>query len=166
AGGAAATAAALGPAAQVRVANLLAPASLAALVPPGAVVVHAAPPAGDDGAPAAEEALVRAAADAGARRMIYVSSSGVYGPGAGAWIDEDVAPVPTGALGRRRLAAETAAREAAARHGVELIVLRAVAIYGPGRGAHLRIAAGTYRVVGAGAGHVCRVHVDDLGTAI
>src|SRR5690606_11589667 len=71
AGGAAATAAALGPAAQVRVANLLAPASLAALVPPGAVVVHSAPPAGDDGAPAAEEALVRAAADAGARRMIY-----------------------------------------------------------------------------------------------
>ena len=172
-GGAAATTAALAAAAaavkgrlEIRVADLLAPDTLGGLIPPGAVIVHSAPPSLGDQAPAAERALVATASAAGAARMVYVSSSGVYGPGEGAWIDEDVPTRPTGALGRRRLAAESAVREAARDAGLSCIVLRAAAIYGPGRGAHVRIAAGTYPVIGEGNVFVSRVHVDDLGEAI
>ena len=179
--GAAATAAALGSAAEVRVADLTEPATLAGLIEPGAVVVHSAPPASRPAAArggataearlldlvaADETRLVEVLAAAGARRLVYLSSTGVYPPAAGAWIDEEVAPAPSGALGRRRLAAEKALLEAAARAGLSAVALRAAAIYGPGRGVHVRIAAGTYQVLGDGAGYVSRIQVDDLGSAI
>lgn len=178
--GAAATAAALGSGAEVRVADLTEPATLRALIAPGAIVVHSAPPASPpaggasptaearllDLVAADETRLVDVLASAGARRLIYLSSTGVYPPGAGAWIDEDVEPAPTGALGRRRLAAESALLAAAARAGLSAVALRAAAIYGPGRGVHVRIAAGTYQVLGDGAGFVSRIQVDDLGSAI
>ncbi len=158
------TAARLGPAAEVRMASLHDPASLEGLIPRGAVVVDLAPPA--DRGVSAEENLVAAAARAGARRLVYVSSSGVYGPAGGAWIDEDAVPAPTGALGQRRLAAESALLAAAADAGLSAVSLRAAAIYGPHRGVHVRIAAGTYQVIGDGGGHVSRIHVDDLAAAV
>jgi len=178
--GAAATAAALGGGAEVRVADLTEPVTLKGLIAPGAVVVHSAPPASPPagGASATAEArlldlvaadesrLVDVLASAGARRLVYLSSSGVYPPGAGTWIDEDVEAAPSGALGRRRLAAESALLAAAARAGLSAVALRAAAIYGPGRGVHVRIAAGTYKVLGDGAGFISRIQVDDLGSAI
>ena len=179
--GAAATGAALGPAADVRVADLTEPAGLRALIEPGAIVVHSAPPASTpvgaqggasvearvlDLLAAVETRLVEVLAAAGARRLIYLSSTGVYPPSAGAWIDEDVEPEPAGAIGRRRLAAERALLAAAARADLSVVALRAAAIYGPGRGVHVRIAAGTYQVLGDGAGYVSRIQVDDLGSAI
>jgi nucleoside-diphosphate-sugar epimerase len=153
----------LGPEADVRVADLLRPSSIAGLVPQGALIVHTAPPAAPAGA--GEENLVAAAARAGARRIVYVSSSGVYGRGVGHWIDEDAPVAPTGPIGARRLEAESALLAAAARLGVEAVSLRAAAIYGPHRGSHVSIAAGTHRVP-EGAGFVSRIHVDDLGAAI
>ena len=36
----------------------------------------------------------------------YLSTTGVYGDSGGAWVDESTAPAPSGARGRRRLAAE------------------------------------------------------------
>ena len=179
--GAAATAAALGSRAEVRVADLTEPASLRDLIEEGAVVVHSAPPASPptaarggataearllDVVAADETRLVEVLAAAGARRLVYLSSTGVYPPAAGGWIDEDVPPAPAGALGRRRLAAESALLAAAARAGLSAAALRAAAIYGPGRGVHVRIAAGTYQVLGDGSGYVSRIQVDDLGSAI
>jgi nucleoside-diphosphate-sugar epimerase len=162
--GVARTASNLGPAATVCLASLHERGSLDGLIPRGAVVVDMAPPT--EGDTAAEENLVAAAARAGARRLIYVSSTGVYGPGDGAWIDEDAPLAPIGALGRRRLAAESALLHAAAAAGLPAVALRAAAIYGPHRGVHARIAAGSYRVIGDGAGHVSRIHVDDLAAAV
>src|SRR5687768_823023 len=69
---------------QRRRADLADPASLAGWIPAGAVIVHAAPPADDDPG-AGERTLVAAAA--GAARIVYVSSTGVYGPGDGGWVD-------------------------------------------------------------------------------
>ena len=127
-------------------------------IPPGAVVVCTAPPGRD---PAGEIAGLVAAA-ASAARIVYVSSTGVYGPGHGAWVDERWPIAPITDAGRARAAAEAAL--AAAR--TPWIALRAAWIYGPGRGLVDRIRAGTYRVIGDGAGHVARIHVDDLVTAI
>lgn len=127
-------------------------------VPAGAVVVCTAPPGPD---PAGEiRALVAAARDAA--RIVYVSSTGVYGPGAGAWVDESWPVAPVTESGRARAAAEAALAESQ----VPWIALRAAGIYGPGRGLAERIRAGAYRVIGDGTSHVSRIHVVDLVAAI
>jgi nucleoside-diphosphate-sugar epimerase len=128
------------------------------IVPPGAIVVCTAPPGAD---PAREIAgLLSAARDAA--RIVYVSSTGVYGPGGGAWVDESWPIAPFTSSGRARAAAEAALAGAA----VPWVALRAAGIYGPGRGIVDRIRAGTYRVVGDGTSHVGRIHVVDLVAAI
>ena len=119
--------------------------------PPGAIVVCFAPP-GDD--PAGEVSLL-----AGARRLVYVSSTGVYAPASGAWVDESWPCEPATSLGLARLLAERALPAGA-------IALRVAGIYGPGRGLVDRIRAGTYRIVGDGRAHISRIHVDDLVEAI
>jgi nucleoside-diphosphate-sugar epimerase len=137
-------------------ADLADPSSLE--VVPGAVVVCLAPPGPD---PAGEiRALLAAARDAA--RIVYVSSTGVYGPGEGAWVDESWPVAPVTESGRARAAAEAALAEAS----LPWVALRAAGIYGPGRGLAERLRAGTYQVVGDGTSHVSRIHVVDLVAAI
>jgi nucleoside-diphosphate-sugar epimerase len=120
-------------------------------IPDNAIVVCLAPP-GEN--PAGEIALL-----AGARRLVYVSSTGVYGPGNGAWVDESWPLEPITKSGRARVLAESALPPTA-------IALRVAGIHGPGRGLVDRIRAGTYRIIGDGSAHVSRIHVDDLVEAI
>jgi nucleoside-diphosphate-sugar epimerase len=147
---------------------------LRAFLPRGAVIVDSAPPGpsgrggetgGDKGA-WAERNLVEAAAAASAARIVYISSTGVYPPGDGSWIDESCPVDPAAGHGSARLEAETALLSHARALGVQAVSLRAVGIYGPGRGVPARLVAGTYRVIGAGHTHVNRIHVDDLVTAV
>ncbi len=136
-------------------ANLGDPTSLAALaIPPDAIVVCLAPPANG---PAGEiRNLIDAAHGA---RLVYVSSTGVYGAGEGALVDETWPIAPLTASGRARAEAEAALVG-------NWIALRPAGIYGPGRGMIERIRAGSFRIVGDGSSHVCRIHVDDLVAAI
>jgi nucleoside-diphosphate-sugar epimerase len=131
------------------------------LAPPGAIVVCTAPPGRD---PAGEiGALLQLARDAA--RILYVSSTGVYGAGGGAWVDETWPVAPITESGRARAAAEAALAGGA----VPWVALRAAGIYGSGgsgRGLADRMRAGTYRVVGDGTSHVSRIHVVDLVAAI
>ncbi len=137
---------------------------LAAAIDPGAIAVDSVPPRDDGGA--GERRLIRACRVAGARRLVYLSSTGVYPPGGGAWVDEESPVGPASARGRRRLEAETALLDEASALGVSAVSLRIAAIYGPGRGVHERLRAGSYRVIGDGGAQVSRVHVDDLVSAI
>lgn len=67
------------------------------------------------------------------RRVIYTSSTGVYGDGAGADVDELTPAIPVTEGGKACLAAEALLQElAAAGHG-EVISLRLAGIYGPDR---------------------------------
>ena len=150
---------------ELRAADTAAPDSVRAACVRDAVVVHTAPPRDLESAAAEGRALAGALATAGAHRLVYVSSTGVYAPAAGAWVDEDFPLDPAG-HGVARLAAEGALLSTAHSLGLSAIALRAAAIYGPGRGVAPRIRAGTYRIVGDGAAHVCRIHVEDLVTAI
>jgi nucleoside-diphosphate-sugar epimerase len=68
-----------------------------------------------------ERALVAAADRADVARIVYVSTTGVYAPAAGAWVDEDFAIAPTTAAGRARVAAEAALAAAA----VSTVIVRA-----------------------------------------
>ncbi|MBL9019360.1 MAG: SDR family oxidoreductase [Myxococcales bacterium] len=140
-------------------ADLAQPNTLRGAVPPGAIVVVLAPPGAD---PAAEIAGLLDAVGGEAKRLVYVSSTGVYAPGGGAWVDETWPLAPTTASGRARVAAE----QALAASRVPWIALRVAGIYGPGRGLAERIGAGTYRIVGDGHAHVSRIHVLDLVAAI
>jgi nucleoside-diphosphate-sugar epimerase len=137
-------------------ADLTDPATLHGIISPGAIVVCLAPPD-----PAAEiRGLLDAAAHA--RKLVYVSSTGVYAPGGGASVDESWPLAPTTASGRARVAAEAALADAT----IPWVTLRVAGIHGPGRGLVDRIRAGTYRIIGDGHAHVSRIHVDDLVTAI
>ncbi len=135
--------------------ELAEPGTLAGAIPDGAIVVCTAPP-GED--PYAEITGLVAAAHSAAR-IVYVSSTGVYGPAHGAWIDESWPVVPHTRAGRARAAAESAL-------GGIGVALRVAGIHGPGRGLVDRIRAGTYRIVGDGRAHVSRIHVVDLVDAI
>lgn len=65
------------------------------------------------------------------QRIIYVSSTGVYGTIAGDWVDETTSCHPTRAGGQACLAAEKVLREHPL--GRRSVILRLAGIYGPGR---------------------------------
>ena len=88
----------------------------------------------------------------------YLSSTGVYGDAAGAWVDE-TAPTGTG-----RRAARSAADAAWLALGAR--VFRLPGIYGPGRSALERVAAGTAHRTGLTGQVFSRVHVEDIVTGV
>jgi nucleoside-diphosphate-sugar epimerase len=94
-----------------------------------------------------------------ARSVAYVSSSIVYGDAHGR-VDESTPADGRTPRARARLDAESVYRDLGA------AIVRAPAIYGPGRGLHLRLAAGTLRLAGDGHNIVSRVHVEDLASAL
>jgi nucleoside-diphosphate-sugar epimerase len=134
---------------------LVAPALESGLVAPlaaGADVLVSFPPDGVTDA--------QVAAGLGqARRVVYVSSTGVYGDRRGV-IDDGTPVDPLAPRAGPRLAAEDAYRAAGA------IVLRAPGLYGVGTGLHERLRAGTYRVPGDGQNCISRLHLDDLATLV
>ena len=139
-------------------ADLADPATLLGILPADAIVVCLAPPGS---APVAEIRALLAAAEH-VRRIVYVSSTGVYAPGGGAWVDEQWPIAPITPSGAARVLAESALREAR----VSNVALRVAGIHGPGRGLVDRLRVGSYRIVGDGSSHVSRIHVDDLVEAI
>lgn len=76
------------------------------------------------------EALLRA--ERRPRRLVYLSSLAAVGPTRdGRPVGRDETPAPLTAYGRSKLAGEAVCREAE-RLGVEVVILRAAAVYGPG----------------------------------
>ena len=134
------------------------PATLEGVIPPGAVVVCLAPPGPD---PASEIAALVTAACA-ASKIVYVSSTGVYAPADGAWVDESFPVAPVTSSGKARAAAEAALAAAE----IPVVILRVAGIHGPGRKMSDRVREGTHRVIGDGSSHVSRIHVVDLVAAI
>jgi len=97
------------------------------------------------------------------RRIVYLSTVGLYGDHGGQWIDETapVAPAP----GRRaaRAAAETAWMTLA---GERTSILRLAGIYGPARNALVNLRAGTARRIVKPGQVFNRIHVADIARAI
>ncbi len=100
------------------------------------------------------------------RRLLYLSTSGVYGDQAGAWVTEETPPQPQTARARRRLAAERRIVAFAGRQGVESVILRVGGIYGPGRLPLARIERGEPVVRDSECGYSNRIHADDLAQVI
>lgn len=95
-------------------------------------------------------------------RVVYLSTTGVYGDCAGAWITEDQLTRPGTARGRRRLAAEHVLRAWGEAAGVPIMILRVPAIYGPGRLPVERLRQGVPVVREEESPFTNRIHADDL----
>lgn len=98
-----------------------------------------------------------------ARRVIYLSTIGVYGDHRGEWIDEDTPPAPEHDRTRARIAVETEWRRLL---GDRLAVLRLGGIYGPGRNALVELRAGRARRIVKPGQVFNRIHADDAARAI
>ncbi len=99
------------------------------------------------------------------QRLIYISTTGVYGDCGGDWIDETAPLKPATARARRRCDAEAVLRKWARRHGVKLSILRAPGIYAADRLPIARIAAGTPALSEADDVYTNHIHAGDLACA-
>lgn len=99
------------------------------------------------------------------RRIVYISTSGVYGDCEGRWIDESEALKPQTPRARRRLDAELALADYAQRAGTEIVILRVPGIYGPGRLPITRLQQGLPVVREDQSPYTNRIHADDLAAA-
>lgn len=96
------------------------------------------------------------------RRLVYISTSAVYGDCRGAWITEAQALAPTSGRGRRRLDAERQLTAWCSHEGVQWTVLRVPGIYGPGKLPLARLEQGLPVLREADAPYTNRIHGDDL----
>ncbi len=95
-------------------------------------------------------------------RLIYLSTSGVYGDQDGQLIDEDTPARPIAARARRRYFAEQAARQWGKARHAPVITLRTGGIYGPGRLPLKRIREQIPIIHEHLAPNTNRIHVEDL----
>lgn len=94
-------------------------------------------------------------------RLVYISTSAVYGDCGGRWIDEDEPLAPRSARGRRRADVEAVLRD----WDGEAVILRVPGIYGPGRLPIERLRLGLPVVRAEESPYTNRIHADDLADA-
>jgi nucleoside-diphosphate-sugar epimerase len=97
------------------------------------------------------------------RKVVYLSTIGVYGDHAGGWVDETTPPQSELERARMRVAAEQAWAETAKG---DVAILRLAGIYGPGRNALVTLRNGTARRIIKPGQVFNRIHVDDTASAI
>ncbi len=95
-------------------------------------------------------------------KLVYVSTSGVYGDCGGEWVTEETPINPQTSRAQRRADAEATLQEWAGKHAVPLVILRVTGIYGPGRLPLARIQQGHPILREAESPPTNRIHADDL----
>ena len=117
------------------------------------------------------ENVLRAASDHGAGRVVFVSSSEVYGRPQAIPIKEDDALRPIGEYGRNKVAAETLCREYSGKGKVEAVILRPPTIVGPEMDEPTFLRSmemarrGRFLCVGSGSHRFQMAYVDDVAEA-
>jgi nucleoside-diphosphate-sugar epimerase len=133
------------------------------------VVLHLAPPPAHGERDSRTRNLLRALARGGrVRRIVYASTSGVYGDCSGARFDETRPPRPITARARRRVDAEAQLRWYGRRAGVVVSLLRIPGIYASDRdGGHPRerLQRGTPVLRAQDDVYTNHIHADDLARA-
>ncbi len=95
-------------------------------------------------------------------RLVYISTTGVYGDCQGRWISEDEPVKPAADRARRRLDAEQQLGKWAQKSGTEVIILRVAGIYGPGKLPLARLRKGLPVIRESEAPFTNRIHSADL----
>ena len=149
--------------------NLDQPATLARLAGLADVVLHLAPPPGQGEHDTRTQYLLQALARKDrVQRIVYASTSGVYGDAQGARFDETRAVNPATDRARRRVDAEARVRWYGRALGARVSVLRIPGIYAGDRlGGHPRerLARGTPVLAAADDVYTNHIHADDLARA-
>ena len=136
-------------------------ASDAIQLPTPCTVLYTIPPrATDEPDPRLAGFLAGLAADV--HRIVYLSTTGVYGNRHGKTVTEQDSPMPETGRAQRRLAAEELMGAWCEENQTELIILRVPGIYGPGRIGRERITAGEPIIAESESSPGNRIHVDDL----
>jgi nucleoside-diphosphate-sugar epimerase len=130
----------------------------------GELVYYSVPPAPREEGDARLNRFLTAAAGI-PKRLVYLSTTGVYGDHAGSRVDEDTPPDPLTKRAARRLAAETLVRAWADARSVSWCILRVAGIYGSGRLPLDRLRRGVPAVIPGEAAPGNRIHVTDLVSA-
>lgn len=146
--------------------NLDDPATLGRLGGLADAVLHLAPPPAQGAQDTRTRHLVRALSRGGrVRRLVYASTSGVYGDCGGARFDETRAVAPATDRARRRVDAETTLRWYGRRSAVAVSILRVPGIYAADReGGHPRdrLLRGTPVLRAEDDVYTNHIHADDL----
>jgi nucleoside-diphosphate-sugar epimerase len=149
--------------------NLDDAASLGRLAGVADAVLHLAPPAATGASDARTAALLTALARGRrVRRLVYASTTGVYGDAGGAWLDETHALRPATDRARRRVDAEARVRCFGRAFGAVVTVLRIPGIYAPDRPGgdpRERLRRGTPVLRAEDDVHTNHIHADDLARA-
>jgi nucleoside-diphosphate-sugar epimerase len=149
--------------------NLDTPVTLARLAGLADAVLHLAPPPPRGRSDPRTAHLVQALARQGrVRRLVYGSTSGVYGDCGGARFDETRAVAPATDRAWRRVDAERRLRWYGRAGGVAVTVLRIPGIYAadrPGGQPRERVARGLPVLVAEEDVHTNHIHADDLARA-
>lgn len=102
-----------------------------------------------------------------AKRLVYTSSTSVYGQDDGGWVDESAPTAPGTPNGDCLVEAEQTIIAARRSQGLPATILRVAGIYGPDRGYWLRqFLNGEARMEGDGGRFLNMIHVEDVAGAI
>ena len=148
--------------------NLDQPDSLWRLSGLAQTVIHLAPPQNSGNRDCRTRNLIRILAQGSnaVRRLIYISTTGVYGDHRGAKVSE-VTPVgPQSERAHRRVDAERALRLWAPAHGVALTILRVPGIYAADRLPIDRLQAKTPALLPEEDAYSNHIHSDDLARLV
>jgi len=96
------------------------------------------------------------------QRLVYISTTGVYGHCEGSWVDETHRTQPATLRAKRRLSAESQLREWGIRRGITVSILRVPGIYAQNRLPLQRLKNGTPTLVAAEDSYTNHIHAEDL----
>ena len=148
------------------------PETLGPLAGAAELIVHSAPPPDAGPQDSRTRALVAAldrSRDGGGmlpQRLVYISTSGVYGDCAGAYVDESHPLNPQTGRAARRADAEAVLGAWCRERGVSLVVLRAPGIYAADRLPVERIRRGTPVLSAEDDVYTNHIHAEDLGAIV
>jgi len=148
-----------------RPADLDDPVTLATLDSAGADIYYLAPPPREGNTDARLRAFLAALRGQRPRRIVYISTTGIYGDSRGEWVSEDWPVRPATGRAGRRADAERQLLSFADQQDVEVVILRVPGIYGPGRLPRERLEKGLPVLRESEAPWSNRIHVDDLVSA-
>ncbi|MBE0622523.1 MAG: SDR family oxidoreductase [Burkholderiales bacterium] len=138
------------------------PPTLKALVGVADLVLHLAPPGDSGERDQRTENLIAALAVRPPERLVYISTSGVYGDCGGAWVDEDRPVAPQTLRGTRRVDAERALLAWGKQSGVAVAVLRVPGIYAAERLPLAQLKRGAPVMRAEDDVYTNHIHADDL----
>jgi len=132
------------------------------------IVIHLAPPQNQGNRDCRTRNLIRILAQAPdvVRRLIYISTTGVYGDHGGAEVSETTPVQPQSERAHRRVDAERTLRLWAPSHGVSLTILRVPGIYAADRLPLERLLSKTPALLPEEDAYSNHIHSDDLANLI